>query len=216
MTPTGNVGIGTTSPTSVLDVKGFFSLRPKTNGDAWFHFYDDDDVKRCGWSADWAGGLNKLCLYDYTKSGAVMQFEENGDIFMIPTGNVGIGTTTPDKKLTVNGTIHAKEVLVDLNVPGPDYVFEPDYQLRDLDELQQYIETNKHLPEIPSAATMEEEGISVSEMNMLLLKKVEELTLYILEQESKIESQTKLIEAQNQQFQQQNSRLDKLEKLINQ
>lgn len=102
-------------------------------------------------------------------------------------GNVGIGTTTPDKKLTVNGTIHAKEVLVDLNVPGPDYVFEPDYQLRDLDELQQFIETNKHLPEVPSAATMEEEGISVSEMNMLLLKKVEELTLYILQQEKRIE-----------------------------
>ncbi len=108
--------------------------------------------------------------------------------FITYNGNVGIGTgsATPDEKLTVNGKIHAEEVIVDLNVPGPDYVFEKDYNLRNLNDLQAFVETNKHLPEVPSAKTMETEGVSLSEMNMLLLKKVEELTLYLLQQEQRI------------------------------
>jgi hypothetical protein len=101
-------------------------------------------------------------------------------------GNVGIGTTAPDEKLTVKGKIHAEEVRVDLNVPGPDYVFKENYQLKSLSEIQAFIKENKHLPEIPSAKEMEEKGINLSEMNMLLLKKVEELTLYILKQEERI------------------------------
>jgi len=96
-------------------------------------------------------------------------------------GNVGIGTTSPDQELTVDGTIHAEEVLVDLNVPGPDYVFEEDYPLQDLSSLEQYLKTNKHLPEVPSASEMETDGIKVGEMEMLLLKKVEELTLHLIE-----------------------------------
>ncbi|WP_304064832.1 tail fiber protein [Pedobacter glucosidilyticus] len=102
------------------------------------------------------------------------------------TGNVGIGTTTPDEKLTVKGKIHAEEVRVDLNVPGPDYVFEQDYQLKSLPEIQAFIKENKHLPEIPSAKEMEEKGINLSEMNMLLLKKVEELTLHLIKQNEEI------------------------------
>ena len=59
-------------------------------------------------------------------------------------GNVGIGTTNPDEKLTVKGTVHAQEVKVDLSVPGPDYVFEPTYDLRSLEETAAYIKSNKH------------------------------------------------------------------------
>jgi hypothetical protein len=92
-------------------------------------------------------------------------------------GNLGIGTTAPNEKLTVNGTIYGREVRVDLNVPGPDYVFEENYNLPSLTEVESYIKANKHLPEVPSAREMEEKGINLSEMNMLLLKKVEELTL---------------------------------------
>ncbi len=103
------------------------------------------------------------------------------------SGNVGIGTTTPDEKLTVKGKIHTQEIRVDLNgAVAPDYVFEKDYNLKSLQEIENYIIKNKHLPEIPSAKTMEEEGVYLKEMNLLLLKKVEELTLYLIEQEKRI------------------------------
>jgi hypothetical protein len=99
-------------------------------------------------------------------------------------GALGIGTTTPDEALTVKGKIHTNEVRVDLNSPieqGPDYVFEPTYNLLPLSEVESYIKANKHLPEVPSAKQMEEEGLNLKEMNLLLLKKVEELTLYVIE-----------------------------------
>jgi hypothetical protein len=72
-----------------------------------------------------------------------------------------------------------------LNVP--DYVFDPDYQLMPLKQLAAYVEKEKHLPDIPSARTIREEGINIAEMQMQLLRKVEELTLYILEQQQVIE-----------------------------
>lgn len=116
-------------------------------------------------------------------------WELNGtDIVQIGSGNVGIGTTNPDEKLTVKGNIHAEEVIVDLGVPGPDYVFEKDYDLRTVSELEKFLNKRKHLPEVPSATEMEDKGINLSEMNMLLLKRIEELTLYIIDQEKRINS----------------------------
>jgi hypothetical protein len=111
-------------------------------------------------------------------------------------GNTGIGTTIPDAKLAVKGTIHSNEVKVDLNVQGPDYVFEPTYHLKPLAEIETYIKENKHLPEVPTAKEMEKNGVLLGEMNMLLLKKVEELTLYVIEQQRKLNEQTKKSEAQ--------------------
>lgn len=102
------------------------------------------------------------------------------------SGNIGIGSTNPDEKLTVNGTVHAKEVKVDLSVPGPDYVFDSKYKLLSLADVRAYIAEHQHLPDVPSAEEMERNGISLSEMNMILLKKVEELTLYVLELEERI------------------------------
>ena len=107
--------------------------------------------------------------------------------FSFNRGNLGIATSIPDEKLTVNGNIHAKEVRVDLSVPGPDYVFESDYKLRELVELGQYIRKNKHLPEIPSAKEMEKEGVEIGKLNMVLLKKVEELTLHLIKLNKKID-----------------------------
>uniref|UniRef100_UPI00404B282F hypothetical protein n=1 Tax=Fulvivirga sp. TaxID=1931237 RepID=UPI00404B282F len=115
----------------------------------------------------------------YTNAG-VWKWKNN--LVLLSSGNVGIGTEAPSHKLDVNGTIHAREVLVDLNFPGPDYVFEEDYPLSSLSEIESYIKTNKHLPEVPSAAQMKEEGVNVIEMQMLLLKKVEELTLLLIDQ----------------------------------
>lgn len=119
-------------------------------------------------------------------------------LFVDRNGKVGIGTTIPDQLLAVKGQVHANEVKVDLNVPGPDYVFDKDYTLSSLEEIKTYIDQNKHLPEVPSAKEMEKNGVQLGEMNMLLLKKIEELTLYVLEQNKKLNSQSELIVKQNE------------------
>jgi hypothetical protein len=103
-------------------------------------------------------------------------------------GNIGIGTSSPDEKLTVKGKIHSEEVLIDLNVPAPDFVFEKDYPLIDIEKIESYINEHKHLPEIPSAGELEKNGIQLGEMNMKLLQKIEELTLYIIEMDKEIKS----------------------------
>jgi hypothetical protein len=71
----------------------------------------------------------------------------------------------------------------------PDYVFEKNYNLRPLAEVENYINQNKHLPEVPAAKEMEANGVNLGEMNMLLLKKVEELTLYVIELKKENEKQ---------------------------
>ncbi len=101
-------------------------------------------------------------------------------------GNVGIGTTNPDMKLTVKGKIHAEEVKIDLNVPAPDYVFKKEYNLRSIEEVERFVMQNNHLPEIPSAKEFEQDGILQAEMDMNLLKKIEELTLYTIQQQKEI------------------------------
>lgn len=109
-------------------------------------------------------------------------------------GNIGIGTTNPDQKLTVKGKIHAEEVIIDLNVPLADYVFKPEYKLMPLDELEQFVKTNNHLPEIPSASEVEKDGLSLGEMQNKLLQKIEELTLYTIELKKEVDQ----LKTQNQ------------------
>jgi hypothetical protein len=115
-------------------------------------------------------------------------------------GYVGIGTTHPDQKLTVNGTVHAKSVLVDLNVPVPDYVFDPGYPLLSLGEVKTFIDSHRHLPEIPSAEQVAKEGLNVGEMNVKLLKKVEELTLYLIEQNKQLAAQNEAIKSDHEEI----------------
>lgn len=112
-------------------------------------------------------------------------------------GFVGIGTNTPDHLLTVKGTIHAKEILVDYTGPLADYVFEPDYHLKSLREVETFIQKNKHLPEIPSAKEVKENGLSVAEMQNKLLQKIEELTLYVIEQQKEIDQLKGILDQQN-------------------
>jgi len=103
-------------------------------------------------------------------------------------GNVGIGTTNPGVwKLAVNGKIRAKEIKVETG--WADYVFLQDYQLPTLEEVAKHIEEKGHLINIPSAQEVEANGIELGKMNKLLLEKIEELTLYTLEQERKLKKQ---------------------------
>jgi hypothetical protein len=118
------------------------------------------------------------------------------DLYFLNNGNVGIGTSCPSNKLEVNGAIRAKEVKVEAS-NWPDYIFESDYQLKDLAEVKEYITINKHLPDVPSAAEIEKNGVNLAEMNKLLLQKIEEMTLYLLIQQDKIDKQGEDIQYKN-------------------
>lgn len=103
-------------------------------------------------------------------------------------GNIGIGTSIIPTgfKLAVAGKIITEEVVVKLQSNWPDYVFEQDYNLKPLHEVEQFVKTNKHIPDIPSAAEVEKNGLSMGEMQNKLLQKIEELTLYIIKLENRI------------------------------
>ncbi|MEE1945889.1 hypothetical protein VRU48_12280 [Pedobacter sp. KR3-3] len=142
-------------------------------------------------------GFSEGGIKFYTKSassetiGAIFSGEPTMQI--TDNGNVGIGTTTPNEKLSVNGKIRAKEIKVE-TANWPDYVFEEDYKVGTLQALESYIKANKHLPEIPSAKEVEANGVELGEMNKLLLKKVEELTLLLIDQNKKNEKQEQAID----------------------
>jgi len=102
-------------------------------------------------------------------------------------GNVGIGETNPQSKLAVNGTVTTKEVVV-TDVGWSDFVFEDDYALMPLEEVERYIDEHGHLPEIPSAAEIQANGAKLGEMQAKLLQKIEELTLYLMEQNKQMEA----------------------------
>ncbi len=105
-------------------------------------------------------------------------------------GNVRIGndnSTVNDTKLAVEGIIFAREMKVTQGVIWPDYVFKKSYKLPSLKETERYIKQNGHLPEIPAASEIEKNGLSIAEMLTLQMKKIEELTLYVIEQQKKIE-----------------------------
>ena len=118
----------------------------------------------------------------------------------LKAGNLGIGVTNPTNKLEVNGTIRAKKVVVE-PTGWPDFVFSPNYKLPDLQQIEEHIKEQGHLPDIPSEADVTEKGVDLVEMNAKLLQKVEELTLYLIEQ--------------NKQNTKQNERISALEKQVN-
>ncbi|APZ47805.1 hypothetical protein BW723_16540 [Polaribacter reichenbachii] len=194
----GNIGIGIAAPNAKLEVSDELRVRLATN-------YVDKNVVRIiplNYSGI-TGAMNWSIRGTYQYSNGVGINAIGGDLDIIKSwnrntilatksdgtslGNVGIGTINPDMKLTVNGSVHAKEVKIDLNIPAPDYVFKKSYRLIDLEELENFIKENNHLPEIPSAKEFEKNGIMLAKMDMDLLKKIEELTLYTIAQEKKIE-----------------------------
>ena len=101
-------------------------------------------------------------------------------LVVLTNGYVGIGTATPTNNLAVNGSIKAREVIVTPD-NWPDYVFAPGYDLMPLTDVEAFIQRNGHLPGVPSARSVDREGVALGEMQQHLLRKVEELTLYVIE-----------------------------------
>lgn len=146
-------------------------------------------------TADWASSLLTFSDVHYTPA-QIYHFQIESDGLKIKQDNsINYQFKSGGDFVVNNGAVRAKEVRVTINPgEGPDYVFESGYRLPSLAELETYITQNKHLPEVPSARQMEEEGLHVKAMNLLLLKKVEELTLYLIEQKQLADAQQHTIE----------------------
>ena len=124
--------------------------------------------------------------YEGLLESSINSWDYNGQAIYYNTGNVGIGTTNPQSELAVNGTITTKEVVV-TESGWADFVFQDDYELPTLENVESYILENKRLPGIPSANDVKIKGIAVSDILTKQMQKIEELTLYLIEQQKEIE-----------------------------
>ena len=141
-----------------------------------------------------AGSWQEFVYFNYTtlkyemRHGGDAEWLNGGNVLFNNSGGVLINTSyiPSGYHLAVGGKIIAEEVLVELQTAWPDYVFKTDYKLPSISELNAFIKENSHLPGVPSQKEVSENGISLGEMNGILLKKIEELTLYIIQQDERI------------------------------
>lgn len=203
----GNIGVGTSSPTVKFEVSGtakatsLQAVSLNVTGNINFRSLAGNSTKAVTINSD--GNLlsadlstfhdnlgNHTATQNLNLGGnkIVNGTSGNGGIFVATNGNVliGAGNITPTKALEVNGTIRSKEVIVEV-ANWSDFVFDNNYHLMSLKDTESFIKQNGHLPNVPSATEVEKEGIGLGEMNAVLLQKIEELTLYVIELEKKIE-----------------------------
>lgn len=196
ITPSGNIGINTTNPMQMLHIVGGNILISKpqnrapgsTNGSIMFGEVVTQNNSGGNWAIEYntdttIHGLN--FWRPWIQGHGMCNFV----LFLADNDNVGIGTCNPQAKLSVNGGILAKSVRVNTSSTyWPDYVFKPNYDLMGLKELEAFISANMHLPGVPSATEIGENNqMDLGKMNTLLLQKVEELTLYIIDLQKQID-----------------------------
>jgi hypothetical protein len=196
MLKNGNTGFGISNPVDRVSIGG--TLRMNNN-----NIYLSGDANHgLGYYAVYTGTGNYASytvdgpvLYGY-KGGALgtnQAGNKNIALSWLANGNVGIGTSNPGSyRLAIEGKAGAREFVV-TNASWADFVFESDFNLKPLNEIKKYIEANKHLPEIPTAVEIEKNGLNVGEIQAKQMQKIEELTLYIIQQNERIELLEKLI-----------------------
>ncbi len=191
---TDNVGIGMASPPVPFAVIGDMGSSHPNAPRFLFQRTEDEPIL---WNFE-AGAFvsqNGFAIADLTNVAQKLVIESGFGNSYFPTGGLGIGTTEiPDGySLAVNGKVIAEEIKVQLKTNWPDFVFRPDYDLLSLNELESYISQNGHLPGVPTAEEVEENAINLGEMTTILLQKVEELTLYVIELQKENEKMQEVI-----------------------
>lgn len=208
--PNGNVGVGVTGPTAKLHVNGVI----RTAGSVQVMNPENSGLNM---SVGWSNGVVRMRMggSGITSSGG-FDIQTAGDkslMRLLHNGNVGIGTTSPDAKLAVNGVVHSKEVKIDLS-GWSDFVFKPDYDLPPLEEVERHIKEKGYLKDIPSAEEVEKNGILLGKMDARLLQKIEELTLYTIAQGKQLQSQKAQLKEKDAKLTTMESRIEKLETLL--
>ena len=168
-----------------LQFKPENSLELTTGKEAYFAVGSGSGYKSGLWATSWgSGGYGLVLNADMRTGGIYYNFNNPTPIMNFCADKVGIGAVPPETgkfKLYVTGGIITEEVLVMLQSKWFDYVFEDNYELRTLQDVEQFIKQNKHLPDVPSESVIRETGINLGEMDAILLKKIEELTLYVIQ-----------------------------------